>query len=124
VDRDGVDKRLDIFATALKGGMTVHDLDELELAYAPPYGSAKDPVNLKLEVPTLKGALEKTPAHMSFDVTSTDQQDIPEFLNEVRGLVRINQLVLINETRVEPAMMIRSVRGNANSKARIRHATY
>lgn len=46
IGRDGVDKRLDVFATALKGGMTVHDLAELELAYAPPYGSAKDPVNL------------------------------------------------------------------------------
>lgn len=44
--RDGVDKRLDVFATALKAGMTVHDLAELELAYAPPFGSAKDPVNL------------------------------------------------------------------------------
>lgn len=46
VGRDGVDKRIDVFATAIKGGMTVHDLAELELAYAPPYGSAKDPVNL------------------------------------------------------------------------------
>lgn len=44
--RDGVDKRLDVLATALKAGMTVHDLAELELAYAPPFGSAKDPVNL------------------------------------------------------------------------------
>jgi len=35
-----------VLATALKAGMTVHDLAELELAYAPPYGSAKDPVNL------------------------------------------------------------------------------
>jgi rhodanese-related sulfurtransferase len=41
-----VDKRLDVFATALKAGMTVHALAELELAYAPPFGSAKDPVNL------------------------------------------------------------------------------
>jgi NADPH-dependent 2,4-dienoyl-CoA reductase/sulfur reductase-like enzyme/rhodanese-related sulfurtransferase len=46
VGRDGVDKRIDVLATALKGGMTVNDLAELELAYAPPYGSAKDPVNL------------------------------------------------------------------------------
>lgn len=46
VGRDGVDKRIDVLATALKGGMTVHDLAEFELAYAPPYGSAKDPVNL------------------------------------------------------------------------------
>jgi rhodanese-related sulfurtransferase len=44
--RDGIDKRLDVLATALKAGLTVHDLAELELAYAPPFGSAKDPVNL------------------------------------------------------------------------------
>ncbi len=46
VGRDGVDKRIDVLATALKAGMTMNDLAELELAYAPPYGSAKDPVNL------------------------------------------------------------------------------
>jgi len=46
VGHDGVDKRMDVLATALKAGMTVDDLAELELAYAPPYGSAKDPVNL------------------------------------------------------------------------------
>ena len=46
IGHEGVDKRIDVLATALKGGMTVHDLAELELAYAPPYGSAKDPVNL------------------------------------------------------------------------------
>jgi NADPH-dependent 2,4-dienoyl-CoA reductase/sulfur reductase-like enzyme/rhodanese-related sulfurtransferase len=41
----GVDKRVDVIATAMRGGMTVYDLEELELAYAPPFGSAKDPVN-------------------------------------------------------------------------------
>jgi NADPH-dependent 2,4-dienoyl-CoA reductase/sulfur reductase-like enzyme/rhodanese-related sulfurtransferase len=46
VGQEGVDKRIDVFATALKAGMTVNDLAELELAYAPPFGSAKDPVNL------------------------------------------------------------------------------
>ena len=46
VGRDGVDKRIDVLATALKSGLTMHDLAELELAYAPPFGSAKDPVNL------------------------------------------------------------------------------
>ena len=46
VGQDGVDKRIDVLATALKAGMTVHDLEDLELAYAPPFGSAKDPVNL------------------------------------------------------------------------------
>lgn len=45
VGGDGVDKRIDVLAAAIKNGMTVQDLAELELAYAPPYGSAKDPVN-------------------------------------------------------------------------------
>ena len=43
---EGVDKRVDVIATAIHGGMTVFDLEELELAYAPPYGSARDPVNI------------------------------------------------------------------------------
>jgi len=43
---DGVDKRLDVFATALRLGATVYSLEELELSYAPPFGSAKDPVNM------------------------------------------------------------------------------
>ncbi len=42
----GVDKRIDVIATAIKAGMTVHDLTNLELSYAPPFGSAKDPVNM------------------------------------------------------------------------------
>jgi NADPH-dependent 2,4-dienoyl-CoA reductase/sulfur reductase-like enzyme/rhodanese-related sulfurtransferase len=42
----GVDKRIDVIATAMRGGLTAPDLADLELAYAPPYGSAKDPVNL------------------------------------------------------------------------------
>jgi len=41
----GVDKRIDVLATALRSGLTVYDLEGLELSYAPPYGSAKDPVN-------------------------------------------------------------------------------
>ena len=41
----GVDKRIDVLATAIRAGMTVRDLTDLELAYAPPYGSAKDPIN-------------------------------------------------------------------------------
>ena len=43
---DGVDKRIDVLAVALRAGMSVHDLEHLELAYAPPYGSAKDPLNM------------------------------------------------------------------------------
>ena len=46
VGKDGVDKRIDIIATAIKGGLTIFDLPELEFTYAPPFGSAKDPVNM------------------------------------------------------------------------------
>ena len=46
VGADGVDKRIDVVATAIYGGMTIEDLGDLELCYAPPFGSAKDPVNM------------------------------------------------------------------------------
>ena len=46
VGRDGVDKRIDILATAMAGGVTASRLADLELAYAPQFGSAKDPVNM------------------------------------------------------------------------------
>ncbi|WP_233005260.1 CoA-disulfide reductase [Exiguobacterium aurantiacum] len=46
VGMNGVDKRIDVIATAMKGGLTVLDLPDLELSYAPPFSSAKDPVNM------------------------------------------------------------------------------
>ncbi|HTT07644.1 MAG TPA: FAD-dependent oxidoreductase [Gammaproteobacteria bacterium] len=46
VGYDGVDKRIDVLATAIHAGMTVFDLEHLELAYAPPYGAARDPINM------------------------------------------------------------------------------
>ena len=46
VGYEGVDKRIDVLAAAIRGGLTALDLRELDLAYAPPYSSAKDPVNM------------------------------------------------------------------------------
>lgn len=46
VGYEGVDKRIDVIATAIRAGMKVTELKELDLAYAPPYSSAKDPVNM------------------------------------------------------------------------------
>jgi NADPH-dependent 2,4-dienoyl-CoA reductase/sulfur reductase-like enzyme/rhodanese-related sulfurtransferase len=46
IRKDGAAKRIDVIAMAIQGGMTVFDLEEAELAYAPPFGSAKDPVNI------------------------------------------------------------------------------
>lgn len=46
VGKKGMDKRIDVLSTAIKAGLTIFDLPELELTYAPPFGSAKDPVNM------------------------------------------------------------------------------
>ena len=43
---EGIDKRIDVIATAMRGGIKAPELADLELAYAPPFGSAKDPVNM------------------------------------------------------------------------------
>ncbi len=60
VGKEGADKRIDVLATAMRGKMTVFDLEEFELAYAPPYSSAKDPVNMAgfVAANILKGDLE------------------------------------------------------------------
>ena len=67
-----------------------------ELVQGRPY----DIVNLHLNVPTVKGALEKTPSFMNFDVTSTEQQDIQDFLPDLRSLIRENELVLVSEKKL------------------------
>ncbi len=46
VGTEGIDKRIDVIATAMRGGISAPELADLELAYAPPFGSAKDPVNM------------------------------------------------------------------------------
>ncbi|WP_179288919.1 CoA-disulfide reductase [Bacillus sp. 7894-2] len=46
VGEDGADKRIDVISTAIKGNLTVFDMTEIELSYAPPFSSAKDPVNM------------------------------------------------------------------------------
>lgn len=46
IGKEGVDKRIDVMATAMRGGMTIGDLEHLELGYAPPYAAAKDPINM------------------------------------------------------------------------------
>jgi CoA-disulfide reductase len=65
VGADGVDKRIDVIATAIKGGLTVEDLTNVELSYAPPYSSAKDPVNMAGYVATniMDGELEHVQWH-------------------------------------------------------------
>ena len=77
----GVDKRIDVIATAIKGNMTVDDLTEIEHAYAPPYSSAKDPVNMAGFVAQniLDGLVRSTTWE---DVHSADQSQL--FMLDVR----------------------------------------
>jgi NAD-dependent dihydropyrimidine dehydrogenase PreA subunit len=59
-----------------------------------------DVVNLRLEVPTVKGARQKAPSYMSFEVTSEQQEDITPFLEHVRALVHEVGLVLVTATPI------------------------
>ncbi|MEN6474126.1 MAG: FAD-dependent oxidoreductase [Syntrophaceae bacterium] len=87
----GVDKRIDVLATALKAGMRAGDLEELELAYAPPYSSAKDPINVAGYVANniLKGDVEivtwqeidNLPAdHVLIDLREHEELDMSGFI--------------------------------------------
>jgi len=77
----GVDKRIDVLAVAIQAGMTVYDLEEMELAYSPQYGSANDPVNMAGFVAS--GLLRGD--HPQIDVESIAQAPDPiRFLLDVR----------------------------------------
>ena len=92
VGQEGVEKRVDVIATAMRGGMRVWDLIDSELCYAPPYSSAKDPVNiLGMHADNiLKGFVK--PAHFE-DLKGScliDVRSLDEFKNEtIDGAVHI-----------------------------------
>lgn len=102
VGGEGVDKRIDDLANAVRFGMTVYDLQEMELAYAPPFSSAKDPVNMVGFVGqnVLEGTM--TPfypedvAHIPADAVRLDVRN-PEELEELGSIpgfvnIPVNQL--------------------------------
>ncbi|MDD5708684.1 MAG: FAD-dependent oxidoreductase [Kiritimatiellae bacterium] len=113
VGYDGVDKRIDVLATAMQAGMSVGDLRNLELAYAPPYGSAKDPVNMAGFVASnmMSGDVEfwfaeeypdKTKHGVILDVRSGDEYGewhIPNAINVPIGKLRAS---LGNLDRTKP----------------------
>lgn len=70
----GVDKRIDVLATAIRGGMTVFDLEEFELSYAPPFGSAKDVINQA-------GFVASNVCQQEHDICHAE--DIPGFSNDM-----------------------------------------
>jgi rhodanese-related sulfurtransferase len=79
--KDGVDKRIDIMAVAQRAGMTVEQLQHLELTYAPPYGSAKDVINQAAFVANniIKG--DATPIHFDEIDNLTDGQVLLDVRN-------------------------------------------
>lgn len=90
VGEEGVDKRIDVLATAIAGRMTVFDLESLDLAYAPPFGSANDPVNTAGFVADhiLRGDLNT--------VSPEDWKPNGEFLLDVREASEVSESGLLN----------------------------
>ncbi len=76
VGEKGVDKRIDVISTAMRAGMTVYDLEKLELAYAPQFGAAKDPVNIAGYVASniLKGDVAIVHWHELCDLDKNEYQ--------------------------------------------------
>ncbi len=98
VGYDGVDKRIDVIATAMRAGLTVFDLTKLELAYAPPFSSAKDPVNMAGFVAEniLTGKVKAVHWHdvatlpRDGSVTLLDVRTVPEYENgHIDGFINI-----------------------------------
>ncbi|UHJ62132.1 FAD-dependent oxidoreductase [Vibrio furnissii] len=81
VGKDGVDKRIDVMAVAQRAGMTVEQLQHLELTYAPPYGSAKDVINQAAFVANniIKG--DSTPIHFDEVDSLTEEQVLLDVRN-------------------------------------------
>ena len=93
VGREGIKERIDVMATAIQAGLTVYDLQDLELAYAPPYGSAKEPVNYAgfVAVNMLEGkTVQAYPDAIAKDVFLLDVREESEFKNgHIPGAVLI-----------------------------------
>lgn len=82
VGADGVDKRIDVIATAVRHGLTVEDLSELELCYAPPFGSAKDIINFAGFVANNVLTGESKIFHSEEALEPTDHQMLIDVRNE------------------------------------------
>jgi MtaA/CmuA family methyltransferase len=99
VGETGVDKRIDVLATAIFADMSVHDLEELELAYAPPFSSAKDPVNVAGYVAAniLKGDLKNVHWH-----ELGSEQNAQSVLIDLRNDIELQRDGKIKDAHVIP----------------------
>lgn len=103
VGMDGVDKRIDVIATAIIGGLTVEDLTNLELSYAPPFSSAKDPVNMAGYVASniVSGDLEQIQWYEIDDIIAKGGLliDVREPVEREFGFIKGSINISLNELR-------------------------
>ncbi len=103
VGADGADKRMDVIAAAIKGNLTVEDLTNLELSYAPPYSSAKDPVNMAGYVATniMEGDLEQIQWHEVDGIVSEGGIliDVREPMEREYGFIEGSLNIRLNDLR-------------------------
>lgn len=103
VGKEGVDKRIDVIATAMRLKGTIYDLKELELAYAPPFSSAKDPVNMAgfTAENILKGEMPELMWHeiKDIDFSKTTLLDVRTKGENSRGTIDNSVLIPVDELR-------------------------
>ncbi len=103
VGHSGVDKRIDVLATAIRYGGTVEDLMDLELAYAPPYSSAKDPINMAAfaaeNIMLDKVGVAQYYEAFNLDLEKTTLIDVRDLEENERGAVPGAILIPVNELR-------------------------
>ncbi|MDQ0230712.1 CoA-disulfide reductase [Metabacillus malikii] len=103
IGMDGVDKRIDVIATAIKGNLTVEDLTNLELSYAPPFSSAKDPVNMAGYVAAniKEGELEQVQWHEIDDIVTEGGLliDVREPMEREFGFIKGSKNIPLNALR-------------------------
>ena len=93
IGQKGVDKRIDVLAVAMRGAMTVYDLENLELSYAPPYGSAKDPINYA-------GAIASNVLRGDTKICHVDEITGSEFLVDVRYEAEVSAGTIENSVHI------------------------
>lgn len=98
VGRTGVDKRIDVLAMSIQAGMTVFDLEEAELAYAPQYGSAKDPVNMAGFVAA--GLLRNDHPQIDVETVLAPQPDLNLFILDVRTTAEFTQGHIVDAVNI------------------------
>lgn len=109
VGADGVDKRIDVIATAMRAGITAPELADLELAYAPQFGSAKDPINHLgfIAENRLSGLSPAVDALELDDLLTTDANSSGIALIDVRDESEVEKLGTIPGSRVIPLNSLR-----------------